>query len=343
MIHLKKIFSLLTPLLIAVTLVAPMMKTTPVSAQATCADPYRVERGETLTEIADTCDVTVRKLTRLNPQIGDTNVIEAGMKLDIPQNGVYTVRSGDTLGEVAARYDTTISRLLTRNPDIDDPDILYSGQTLQVPILGAVAGEDDYIVQGGDTLSEIASLYNVSLDALLLENPEITNANLIFSGQVIDLPENAAKEPAYPAYLVISPLAAAPGTTITVRGYDFAPNTSVEIGPGVSGSETVYLNNVQTNTNGNLTTSVTIPASEANPGETWVILAMDPDLGIHVQSPVIQVTQPAAGEHTYVVQPGDTLYEIAVMFNTTVNHLLDLNPQIDDPNLIYVGWVLQID
>jgi LysM repeat protein len=45
---------------------------------------------------------------------------------------------------------------------------------------------------------------------------------------------------------------------------------------------------------------------------------------------------------TYVVQPGDTLAVIAQRFNTTIQQILALNPFIIDPNVITVGWVLQI-
>ena len=44
---------------------------------------------------------------------------------------------------------------------------------------------------------------------------------------------------------------------------------------------------------------------------------------------------------TYVVKYGDTLSEIALDFNTTVNNLVKLN-NIQNPNLIYTGQILRI-
>jgi LysM repeat protein len=41
--------------------------------------------------------------------------------------------------------------------------------------------------------------------------------------------------------------------------------------------------------------------------------------------------------YLYEIQPGDTLSEIASANNTTVAHLMELNPQISDPDLIYAG------
>jgi LysM repeat protein len=42
------------------------------------------------------------------------------------------------------------------------------------------------------------------------------------------------------------------------------------------------------------------------------------------------------------VVKGDTLRKIAAKFNTTVDALLKLNPQIANPNVIYVGQAITI-
>ena len=42
----------------------------------------------------------------------------------------------------------------------------------------------------------------------------------------------------------------------------------------------------------------------------------------------------------YVVKPGETLMDIACMFNTTVEELLMLNPQITDPMCLFPGQVI---
>lgn len=49
----------------------------------------------------------------------------------------------------------------------------------------------------------------------------------------------------------------------------------------------------------------------------------------------------ASAERTYIVQPGDTLSDIAARFETTVDALIAAN-SIADPNLIYVGQELVI-
>ena len=47
---------------------------------------------------------------------------------------------------------------------------------------------DEHIVKSGETLSGIAAERGVSLNALLVANPQIVNPNLIRTGQVVNLP-----------------------------------------------------------------------------------------------------------------------------------------------------------
>jgi len=53
-------------------------------------------------------------------------------------------------------------------------------------------------------------------------------------------------------------------------------------------------------------------------------------------------TPDPACQDSYIVRSGDTLREIAAKCNVTVNEILALNDFIDDPDLIYAGWVLDM-
>lgn len=44
----------------------------------------------------------------------------------------------------------------------------------------------------------------------------------------------------------------------------------------------------------------------------------------------------------YIVCPGDTLSYLASVNNTTVEEIMRYNPEIKDPDLIYVGQILVI-
>jgi hypothetical protein len=52
--------------------------------------------------------------------------------------------------------------------------------------------------------------------------------------------------------------------------------------------------------------------------------------------------EPQPPSSTYVVQPGDTLGGIARRFGVSLSALLRANPQIDDPDRIFPGQVLNI-
>ncbi|HEX2992345.1 MAG TPA: LysM peptidoglycan-binding domain-containing protein, partial [Anaerolineales bacterium] len=58
--------------------------------------------------------------------------------------------------------------------------------------------------------------------------------------------------------------------------------------------------------------------------------------------PPTQPPPPPPGGQTYYVQKGDTLRKIASKFSTTVNEILRVNPQISNPNVIYVGQAISI-
>ena len=154
------------------------------------ATTYTVQRNDNLTEIAARFGTTVAELVRLN-NIANPNLIYPGQVLIIRESGgstppsgttTYTVQRGDTLSEIAARYGTTVSALVLAN-NIADRDRIYPGQVLIIPAGGCV---DNYIVQRGDTLSEIAQRFGTTVARLASLN-NIRNTDRIYIGQVLSL------------------------------------------------------------------------------------------------------------------------------------------------------------
>ena len=114
--------------------------------------------------------------------------------------GNVTVVKGDTLRIIADRCSTTISALKLAN-NISNVNLIKVGQVLVMPgaVLSDGVGYDTYVVNHGDTLKSIASLFGTSLEVLLKLNPEITNANLIYAGQRVKVPEPGSIPPPTPA------------------------------------------------------------------------------------------------------------------------------------------------
>jgi LysM repeat protein len=51
---------------------------------------------------------------------------------------------------------------------------------------------------------------------------------------------------------------------------------------------------------------------------------------------------PVGSPRLYTIRPGDTLARVAKKFKITVQQILDANPEINDPNNVFVGQVIVI-
>ena len=100
-----------------------------------------------------------------------------------------TVRSGETLSDIADRYGVSVGTVMRMN-GIRNPDLVEAGRRLQVPGPTVTAGSGRHRVNSGETLSSIASQYQVrSRDLMALNN--LRNANHVEVGQTLRLPSNA--------------------------------------------------------------------------------------------------------------------------------------------------------
>ncbi|UCG26577.1 MAG: LysM peptidoglycan-binding domain-containing protein [Chloroflexota bacterium] len=112
-----------------------------------------------------------------------------------PTTCTYVVQPGDTLAKIAYRYGTTVSALVEAN-NIADPNVIYVGQVLTIPGCAGTPppptptpppATTTYVVQPGDTLGEIAQMFGTTVSELAALN-NISNPNLIYAGQVLQVP-----------------------------------------------------------------------------------------------------------------------------------------------------------
>lgn len=110
----------------------------------------------------------------------------------------YTVQNGDTLSAIANRYGTTVQELVDIN-QLTNPNLIYPGQILRIATNSTTPEEETratgsiiYTVQRGNTLSQIASAYGVSVEHIVEIN-DIQNPNLIYPGQKLRITESSSQ------------------------------------------------------------------------------------------------------------------------------------------------------
>ena len=164
---------------------------------------YTVKKGDSLSGIAQKLGVSLQALLDANPQISNPSLIYTGQVLVIPKQGngnhspsqkpdqkEYTVQKGDTLGAIAQRFGVSLQSLLQANPEITNPNVIYIGQKITLPGTGSShnAQSQKYTVKPGDTLSGIAQKFGVGLQTLRQANPQVSDPNVIYPGQVLTIP-----------------------------------------------------------------------------------------------------------------------------------------------------------
>lgn len=132
--------------------------------------------------------------------LSDTSEISGEVGENFNTNTIdYVVKQGDTLSEIASEYNTTVAEIAQIN-NISNPNLIYPGEVLRLSTNSTVPaketrqlGEIVYTVRRGNTLSQIALAYNVSVEELVEMN-NITNPNLIYPGEKIRITNSDSNE-----------------------------------------------------------------------------------------------------------------------------------------------------
>ncbi len=225
---------------------------------------YTVQKGDTMYQIAKANGISLNCLIQYNPQVPNPEMIYPGQVICIPSKAqceetpncppggkLYTVQNGDTMYQIAMDNGIPLDCLIESNPQVTNPNVIFPGQVLCIPPKAQCdcpPGGKLYTVQNGDTMYQIAMDNDISLDCLIEYNPQVTNPNVIFPGQVLCIPPASA-----------------------------------------------------------CNTSMAAESSDCSPARY------------------------------YMVQPGDTMYKIAKCWGISLDCLITYNKQFSDPSQIQVG------
>lgn len=106
----------------------------------------------------------------------------------------YVVKRGNTLSQIAQMYGTTFQEIASIN-HIQNPNLIYPGEKFRILTNSNISGNEErglgdiiYTVKRGDTLSEIAWRYNVTVQHIVELN-NIRNPNLIYPREKLRITE----------------------------------------------------------------------------------------------------------------------------------------------------------
>jgi membrane-bound lytic murein transglycosylase D len=213
-------------------------------------DKVAITKRINLKAAAKALDIPVEALTRLNPALKSaytppdypdfTLNVPAGMGQDFLEklaslpaadlrvdpvfNGRYKVQAGETLSGIAARFGVSVEDLQMAN-SLPSPQSLQAGAWLIVPAARSAARpaakplqsppySGNYQVKSGDSLSEIAKRYNVTVAALQQAN-NLNAAAALKVGTWLKVPVTPAQAGPAPKIAVARRHQVKPGETLS--------------------------------------------------------------------------------------------------------------------------------
>ena len=226
----------------------------------------------------------------------------------------YTVRNGDTLYGISNQFGVSVNDLRKQN-GLNDTSVIRVGQILYIPNTQGINPNTTflYTVKKGDTLYNIAKMYNTSVQELIkLNNLKSSTLNI---GDQLKIPEMYTNEDniSLPNYI-----------NYTVKKGDTLYGIAKEYGVT---PDLIMKDN-------------SLSSSVLSVGQNLKIRVLK-DTGVieecYGEDYIIPTTTNIIN---YTVKKGDSLYQIANKYNTSVSAIMKLNNLTS--NTLNIGQVLKI-
>ncbi|KAL4430929.1 hypothetical protein ABPG75_006185 [Micractinium tetrahymenae] len=245
----------------------------------------------------------------------------------------YIVQSGDSLFAIGKEFDLTQAEVADANPQVDNIELIQPGQVLYLPCSGN-ASDGDSILDLLAHRQDMHILFQAVLAAGFADMFNDTKAK----GTLFAPGDEAWFQVLDRLNMTVGDLLADKELLSTVLKYHYAPEVVLE---------------AQSLENGqNITTALTgedlvvykprdILRLATNTGKKVRVVDMDMPAGAAVVHTVKNVLWPAnsllelpppSGDCVHVVKAGDTLFQIAKDAKTTVDALVELNPDLEPDN-----------
>ncbi|SNS40535.1 LysM domain-containing protein [Anaerovirgula multivorans] len=242
----------------------------------------------------------------------------------------YIIQAGDTYYRLAVRFNVTVQAIMAANPTVN-PNMLMIGQQICIPVVvpptTCPRGTMPHVIRAGDTFYALARAHNISLDALIAANPGV-NPDRLFIGQIICIPTHTPPPPPPPPPVCPTLRRTSRGESVR-RLQGLLRDAGFDPGPidGIFGARTEAAVRAFQTSRG-LTVDGIVGV------RTWTALGVD--CGVTPPPPPCPT-----GTTPYTIRSGDTFFNLAARYNTTVEAIRRANPTVN-PDALQIGQLICI-
>lgn len=273
----------------------------PATEQLVPERTHTVREGDSLWDIAIEYDVTVDQLLQLNPEVSKSMLV--GQTLIISQS--------------SAPSESSQTEAPSSTPETEDPE---EEQPEEEPEENASASPRTHTVQDGDSLWDIATQYDVSVEQLQQLNPEVSKSMLV--GETLMIPPADSSDAADKQTTSDSVSAEAEKSSETSTASTEQPE---QIQTEKAAEEPLSANNE----------IISFVQSIRVERGLYPVSSVE-----SLQSINVKLDSVVEGEQTYTIQQGDSPSLVADKVGIPTQTLINLNPEVTQSML--VGDVLVI-